>query len=179
MNTLTTAFELATQLKEATKSQPQLLEVPGADLDTLKADLATSGSDRIRFDRVADMMAEVAGEIKSCADTRSVGGHIRHALVVVAAAMPNYQLTAQSGLVEEWRTANAKIDILEEEKANLEGQIADLSSKIESMEDKIVIRARQAGSNEEILRLTNNSNPMRVNFSFDRTKGCLIELPTV
>ena len=180
MNSIAEALTRATSLDEATKAQPMLLEVPGTDIDTLKAELATSGSEQVRFSRVADMMASVAGEIKACKDQRSAGGHIRRALVVAAAAMPNHQLTAQDSLVDEWRASNAKVDVLEEEKALLEQQVAELTEQVGGLEDKLHVRNRHAMvDNESVLRFVNNSNPLRVNFVFDRAAGCLIEIPQV
>lgn len=180
MNSIAEALTRATPLNEATAAQPMLLEVPGTDIDTLKAELATSGSEQVRFSRVADLMASVAGEIKVCKDSRTAGGHIRRALVVAAAAMPNHQLTAQDSLVEEWRAANAKIDVLEEEKSLLEQQVTELTEQVGSLEDKLHVRNRHATvPSEDVLRFVNNSNPMRVNFVFDRATGCLIEIPQV
>jgi len=180
MNTLTAAFDQAEHFKEATQAQPHLLEVPGADVDELKKDLADSSSAHVRFARVADMMVAVAGEIKECKDFRAVGGHVRRALVVAAAAMPNHQLTAQDSLIEEWRAANAKIDLLEEEKALLEQKVAELNEQVESLGDKLSIRTRQIQPEiAHVLALVNNSKPLRVNFVFDRTAGHITEIPAV
>lgn len=180
MNSLSEALARATDIKEAADAQPRLLEVPGADVDALTAELSSSASAHVRFARVADMMATVAGEIKECRDHRAIGGHIRKALVVAAAAMPNHQLTSQDSLVEEWRAANAKIDVLEEEKELLTQQVRELEDKVGSLEDKLSVRTRQVQPElTDTLRFVNNSNPIRTNFVFDRATGYLTEIPTV
>jgi len=181
MNSITEALNRAITHKDALDTQPSYLEVPSQQFAQVREDLGTSENEDIKFTRVGEM---IASEVSALPDSNDVGRlmRMRSILSIAAAAMPHQELTPATDLLEEYRAANATIDVLQDEKQQLRDQLVDANDTIERLQGLMQISARRVANNEaiqHILALTASSQDAarRINAVYDRTTQTISQVP--
>lgn len=181
MNSITEALNRAITHKDALAAQPSYLEVPSQQFDQVREDLGTSESEDIKFTRVGEMIAH---EVSALPNNSEVGRlfRMRSILSIAAAAMPQQELTPAANLLEEYRAANATIDVLEDEKQQLRDQLVESSDLVERLQGLMQINARRAASDEAVQHILTiaafgKNAARRINVVCDRTTQTINQVP--
>jgi hypothetical protein len=179
MNIITEALDKAIKIKDAIEDQPQLLEVSSQQFNEHRAILATSKSEEVRFTRVSEMLAQEVAAIPAAREPMGRLSHLRSIVAIAAAAMPNQALAPKEVMIDEWRAANARIDVLEDENQKLRDALLESDAKVERLE--FLVGAANRGiskqQTEKALRLAHPPGDAAMRFRFDPATSTVSQVP--